>query len=117
MKKATAQDAEIFLKLMDTLDTPQMEQSMRWFVKEFSAKDYRDFKSKYPMGSEEYGHVGRVLSSFELAGALISHGLLNENLVLRRKRYRVHVEAAGEADPRMAEGGWRCTLGECGVVG
>ncbi len=80
MKKATAQDAEIFLKLMDTLDTPQMEQSMRWFVKEFSAKDYRDFKSKYPMGSEEYGHVGRVLSSFELAGALISHGLLNENL-------------------------------------
>jgi len=49
-------------------------------MKEFSAKDYQEFKSKYPMGSEAYAHFGRVLGSLELAGVLISHGLLNENL-------------------------------------
>ncbi|MDA4137454.1 MAG: hypothetical protein OK449_10720 [Thaumarchaeota archaeon] len=80
MKKATTKDAEILLKLYDMLSTPQMQESMTWFAKEFSAKDYKEFKSKYPIGSDALMHVGRVLGSFEMAGVLISHGVLNENL-------------------------------------
>jgi len=80
LKKATVQDAEVLLKLLDTLNTPQMQESMTWFGKKFSAKDYKEFKSKYPMGSEGNMHVSQVLGSLELAGVLISHGLLNENL-------------------------------------
>jgi hypothetical protein len=49
-------------------------------MKNFSAKDYKEFKSRYPVGSPEYGHVIDVLSTFETAGVLVSHGLLNENL-------------------------------------
>lgn len=80
MKPPTKRDAEIFLMMMQTFDTPQSMESMEWFMKEFSAKDYKEFKSKYPDGSPGRGHVGRILGQFEIAGVLISQGLLNENL-------------------------------------
>lgn len=80
MKRPTKEDAEILLRLFQTFNTPQQYESEAWFMKEFSAKDYQEFKSKYPMGSPGYMHVVGVLSSIETAGMLISHGLLNENL-------------------------------------
>jgi hypothetical protein len=80
MKKPTRRDAEILLKLMETFNTPQQQESGQWMMNEFSAKNYTEFKSKYPENSKEYGHVGNVLSAFETAGVLVSHGLLNENL-------------------------------------
>ena len=80
MKKPTREDAELLLQLFETFNTPQQNESGMWFTKEFSAKDYEEFKSKYPVGSKEWGRVGDVLGSLEMAGVLISHGLLNENL-------------------------------------
>lgn len=80
MKKPTKEDAELFLKMMESFSGPEMDKAFRWFVKDFDAKDYQDFIAKYPMSSEEYGHVSRVLSTLETAGVLVSHGLLNENL-------------------------------------
>jgi hypothetical protein len=80
MKRATKRDGEMLLRLYQTFNTPQQRESGDWFMKDFSAKDYKEFKSKYPMGSPEYGHVIDVLSTIETAGVLVSHGLLNENL-------------------------------------
>lgn len=80
MKKPTKRDAELLLKLFETFNTPRMEEAGTWFMKEFSAKDYKEFKSKYPAGSQGYNNVGMMLSEYETAGVLISHGLLNENL-------------------------------------
>ena len=80
MTRATTKDAEIFLRLMDLLNTPQMQESGKWFMKEFSANDYEEFKTKYPMGSEGYTNVSVMLASLETAGVLVSQGLLNENL-------------------------------------
>jgi hypothetical protein len=80
MTKPTVKDAEILLKLYSTFDTPQIEKSMTWFMKEFSAKDYKEFDSKYPRGSDGNMHVGRILATLEIAGVLISNGVLNEDL-------------------------------------
>jgi len=80
MKKPTKEDAEILLRMFQTQSSPQNFEAGTWFFKEFSAKDYEEFKSKYPVGSDGFSNVGTVLSSFETAGALVSHGLLNENL-------------------------------------
>ena len=80
MKKPTKEDAEILLRLFEVFSTPQQFESGMWFMKEFSAKDYQEFKSKYPPSSPEYSHVTDVLSAIETAGALVSHGLLNEDL-------------------------------------
>jgi hypothetical protein len=78
--KPTKDDAEIFLKMMDSFRTPATEQAMRWFMVEFNADDYNDFMTKYPRESEGYLNIGRILGQFEMAGVLVSHGLLNENL-------------------------------------
>jgi hypothetical protein len=80
LKRATAQDAEILLRLFQTTNTPQMQESMSWFMTEFSAKNYKEFSAKYPAGSAGMRHLSTVLGSFELAGVLISHGVLNEDL-------------------------------------
>jgi hypothetical protein len=80
LTKATAKDAEILLKLLDSFDTPESAAAMTWFQKDFSAKNYKEFKSKYPVGSQESNYLGRILGGFELAGVLVSHGILNEDL-------------------------------------
>jgi hypothetical protein len=80
MKRPTRADAELLLQLFEGLSSPQQAESRAWFLKEFSAKDYQEFKSKYPVGGKEWMSVGSVLGPLELAGVLISHGLLNENL-------------------------------------
>lgn len=80
MKRATAEDARILLQLLEIHNSPQWQEAMTWFTKEFSAKNYQEFKSKYPEGSEGAMHVGQILGSFETAGVFVSHGLLNEDL-------------------------------------
>lgn len=79
-KKPTKDDAELLIKLMELSATPQVEAAMAWIDKELDAKDYAEFKAKYPMGSEGNKHFSWVMANFELAGALLSHGILNENL-------------------------------------
>lgn len=79
-KKPTKDDAEILLRLMKMNDTPQMEEAMDWFDSGFKAKTHAEFKEKYPEGSPGAKHFNRVMTQFELAGALVSHGILNENL-------------------------------------
>ena len=80
MKRPTTEDAHLMLEMFRGFDTPENNAAMKWFMKEFSARDYEEFKKKYPMESEGMGYLSRVLGQFEVAGVLISHGLLNENL-------------------------------------
>ena len=80
MKKPTTEDAKILLMLFESNDTPQMREAMNWASSLHAVKSYQEFKSKFPEGSEGARHVGVILGSFELAGVLVSHGLLNENL-------------------------------------
>ena len=79
MAKPTKQDAELLLKLVE-LNGSQYRESSRWVMTEFAAKDYAEFKKKYQVGSPEFTRVGDVLGFFELAGVLISNGLLNEDV-------------------------------------
>ncbi len=80
LKKPTKRDAELLLQMSETFNTPEMRDAMTWFMKDFSAKDYKEFKSKYPDGSPGDQNLGMMLGQFETAGVLVSHGLLNENL-------------------------------------
>ncbi len=80
MTKPTKDDAEIFLMLIQSFRDPRTEEAYRWFMSEFKAKDYKKFKQKYPRHSEGARNIGRILGDFEVAGVLVSHGLLNEDL-------------------------------------
>jgi hypothetical protein len=79
-RRPTKDDAELFLQVMEVSSNPRMQEAMTWLDKEFKAKDYAEFKEKYPMGSPGNANFGMIVGQFELAGALITHGLLNENL-------------------------------------
>jgi hypothetical protein len=80
LKKPTKEDAEILLMMIQTYNTPRYAESLKWYIKDFSAKDYAEFKAKYPAGSTGWGHLEDVLGFYEFSGVLVSHGLLNENL-------------------------------------
>jgi hypothetical protein len=79
-KRPTKDDAELYLRMVALSSNPRMQEAMTWFNKEFKAKDYAEFKEKYPMGSPGNDYFGMIVGGFEVAGAFISHGLLNENL-------------------------------------
>ena len=80
MRNPSKEDVETLLMLIQTFNTHQYPDLLKWFIRGFSAKDYADFKTKYPQGGTEWGHLEDVLGYYEFAGVLVSHGLLNENL-------------------------------------
>ncbi len=100
MKSATKEDADLFLKLMQVTNDERMNESMKWFEK-FPKMNYKEFKSKYPPGSEGMEHFNRIMSSLELAGVLVSQGLLNENLYFDFSAVGFMWEKVGKIVPEM----------------
>jgi hypothetical protein len=74
--KPTREDAELYLKLFQLFPL----QAWLWLSTAFSVRSYEEFTKKYPRESEGFGKVVQLLGFYEVAGALVSHGLLNENL-------------------------------------
>ena len=66
--------------LTQTFRGPESDEAMQWFMSEFNVKDYDDYKSKYPGNSAEHRSIGKILGQFEVAGVLVSQGLINEDL-------------------------------------
>jgi hypothetical protein len=80
-KNPTKEDAALLIQLLKmNNNNPQMENAMKWFDKDLNAKTYAEFKEKFPEGSEGNQYFNMILGNYELAGVLVSHGLLNENL-------------------------------------
>ncbi len=82
--KPTVEDARLLMDLVKLSSTDRQVKAAQWFFKEFLPKkftDYLEFRRQYPMGSEEAGYVGEIMSWYELAGAMVEHGLLNEDLL------------------------------------
>ncbi len=82
--KPTAEDARLVIELVKLGSTERSIKATQWFFREFLPKkitDYAEYRRQYPMSSEESGHVGEILGWFELAGAMVENGLLNENLL------------------------------------
>lgn len=78
--KPTKDDGILLLQYIQTVQTPEMDDVYKWFMDDFKAKDYKEFKAKYPHGSAGTTNFNRLLTTFELAGVLVSHGVLNEDL-------------------------------------
>lgn len=81
MEGPTIEDAKLLLKLVELAQMDDRREAGRWLMAEFAAKDYAEFAAKYPSGSKELQHVNTVLGFFETLGVLVSHKLVNEDLV------------------------------------
>ncbi|MDG6986005.1 MAG: hypothetical protein JRM73_04580 [Nitrososphaerota archaeon] len=79
-KKPTFEDAQLLIKLVTLGFNEVNEEAMTWFERDFRSKTWADFKKTYPEGSPGMQYLGRIMAQYELAGVLVSHGLLNEDL-------------------------------------
>ena len=82
MSKPTKEDASLMLQLMAMMKKDKVYQKAEiWIFTQYKAKDYEEFKKKYPVGSEGYGYMANMLSYGELVGVLVNNELLSEDLV------------------------------------
>jgi len=79
MSNPTYQDASLIIQMMQLSST--MDTANSWIHSEKFIPDYRDFISKYPQGSDEYGYVAKVCGWFETLGTFYKHKLINEELL------------------------------------
>ncbi len=82
MSKPTKEDAALLLQLMAvTIAKEENKKAMLWVYFEFHEKNYDNFKTKYPMGSEGFNNIMTVANDGELVGVLVNNELLSEDLV------------------------------------
>lgn len=80
MSSATAQDAEVVLRLYDLRREPVMRQAREWFMFEFDAPTYADFERQCPTGSDPNRYWRMVTSYWDMAAALALQGAVDEAL-------------------------------------
>jgi len=82
MSKPTKEDAALLLQLMTVWSAnEENKKAYLWIYQEFDEKNYDDFKTKYPIGSEGYGNIMTFASNGELVGVLVNKDLLSEDLI------------------------------------
>jgi hypothetical protein len=85
---ATAQDAELILKLYELRREPVLRQARDWYLREFQAQTYEEMQKACPPGSDANRYFRMVTSYWDMAAALVVKGALDEELFL---------ETSGEA--------------------
>jgi len=83
-KKATANDAQVILKLYDLRREAEMRKARNWFGAEFWPQSTDDIlKVGNSFGSQENAWLRQVGSYWDMAASLVLHGALNEELFLQ----------------------------------
>ena len=83
-KKATANDAQLILKLYDLRREAEMRKARNWFTVEFwpqSADELIKVANSFP--SQENAWLRQVGGYWDMAASLVLHGALNEELFLQ----------------------------------
>lgn len=79
---ASAQDAELVLRLYELRREPVLRQAREWFAREFNAQSYEEMQRLCPPGSDANRYFRMVTSYWDMAAALVAHGALDEELFL-----------------------------------
>jgi hypothetical protein len=83
-KKATAQDAQLILKLYDLRREPEMRKARHWFAAEFWPQDVEELvKVVNSFPSQENAWLRQVSGYWDMAASLVLQGALNEDLFLQ----------------------------------
>lgn len=80
---ATAQDADLVLKLYDMRREETMRKARKWLTVEFNPESFEEFAAVISgWGSEHNAWFRQVTSYWEMAIAFVLHGALNGSLFL-----------------------------------
>jgi hypothetical protein len=80
MPAPNTEDAHLYLQLLEMSQQPHFVESRRWVAHELEAQSLEALNAAHPEGSEERGRIAGVLGFYESVGALVSRGLLHEDL-------------------------------------
>jgi len=83
-KKASADDAQLILKLYELRREPEMRKARNWWMTDFWPKNADDFlKVAWAMGSAENNWLRQVAGYWGMTASLVLEGALSEELFLR----------------------------------
>jgi hypothetical protein len=83
-KKASADDAQLILKLYELRREPEMRKARNWWMTDFWPKNADDFlKVAWAMGSVENNWLRQVAGYWGMTASLVLAGALSEELFLR----------------------------------
>ncbi len=86
MPRATAQDAELILKIYDLRREKVLREARAWFASKFEAETVDQMRKRYPPGSQEDAYFRMVVSYWDMVGALVYHKTINEDLFFDTNR-------------------------------
>jgi len=83
-KKASADDAQILLKLYELRREPEMRKARNWWFTDFWPNNADDFlKVAWAMGTQENNWLRQVSGYWGMTASLVLQGALSEALFLR----------------------------------
>lgn len=83
-KKATAQDAELIMRLYDLRREPEMRKARHWWMTQFVPNTADDFmKIASDLGTQENNWLRQVGGYWAMASEFVLSGALNQELFLR----------------------------------
>jgi hypothetical protein len=80
MSKPTAADAELMLRLYEIRRDPELRKARQWMLSEFKATSWDEVAAIYLTGSEADRWYRMVTSYWEMVGAMVNRGVLNQEL-------------------------------------
>lgn len=81
MAKPTIDDAKLMVDLLQWWAMIDLNSANNWMWSEAFVPEYEAFLTKYPVGSEGYGQLMKILGAMESLGTLVKNDLLNADLV------------------------------------
>lgn len=77
----THEDAKVLLDLFRLRQDARLQEAESWFLRDFRPGEWSDLNTRYPVGTPERARLQTVLRYWEMVGALVDHGLMNDDLL------------------------------------
>jgi hypothetical protein len=81
MAKPTYEDASLMLQFAIWGATAGNQKAGAFIWSDKFPTDFKQFKEKYPVGTEEYSYAVQICGWYETLGTLFKHGLFNRELL------------------------------------
>jgi hypothetical protein len=81
MAKPTYEDASLMLQFAIWGATAGNQKAGAFIWSDKFLTDFKQFKEKYPVGTEEYSYAVQICGWYETLGTLFKHGLFNRELL------------------------------------
>jgi hypothetical protein len=81
MAKPTYEDASLMLQFAIWGATAGNQKAGAFIWSDKFLTDFKQFKEKYPVGTEEYSYAVQLCGWYETLGTLFKHGLFNRELL------------------------------------